>query len=42
MAPDIPFEDGGLVGDVREAIIEAARRQILVVATAEPNGSGKV
>ena len=31
MAPDIPFEDGGLV-DVREAIIEAARCQILVVA----------
>ncbi|GAA3816863.1 hypothetical protein CSO01_36450 [Cellulomonas soli] len=36
VAPEVPLLDGGRVYDVRHAVIECARRQILVLATGEP------
>ncbi len=36
LAPDVRLVDGGRVDGVREAIIECAKRQVLVLATGEP------
>ncbi|MGN8244356.1 hypothetical protein ACTHAM_001258 [Cellulomonas soli] len=36
-APDAPLRDGGRAYDVRHAVIECARRQILVLATPQPD-----